>query len=148
MKTVLVFGTFDILHPGHRWFLSQAASRGDRIIAAVSRDRFVLEWKGKSPSSDEKTRRSALIESGLVDDAVLSDPAQGSYDVLERIAPDIICLGHDQSALKDDLEAFLDKREKSEKPDKPEKRPLIVVLRPWKRSLYSSSRLNRRRDDA
>lgn len=142
MKTVLVFGTFDILHPGHRWFLSQAASRGDRIIAVVSRDRFVLEWKGKAPSSDERTRRSAIIESGLVDDAVLSDPAQGSYDVLKRIAPDIICLGHDQSALKDDLEAFLDNQ------DGTGKRPLIIVLEPWKRSLYSSTRLNRRRGDA
>ena len=142
MKTVLVFGTFDILHQGHRWFLSQAASRGDRIIAVVSRDRFVLEWKGKTPSSDERTRRSAIIESGLVDDAVLSDPAQGSYDVLKRIAPDIICLGHDQSALKDDLEAFLDNQ------DETGKRPLIIVLEPWKRSLYSSTRLNRRRGDA
>ena len=142
MKTVLVFGTFDILHPGHRWFLSQAASRGDRIIAVVSRDRFVLEWKGKAPSSDERTRQSAIIESGLVDDAVLSDPAQGSYDVLKRIAPDIICLGHDQSALKDDLEAFLDNQ------DETEKRPLVIVLEPWKRSLYSSTRLNRRRGDA
>ena len=142
MKTVLVFGTFDILHPGHRWFLSQAASRGDRILAVVSRDRFVLEWKGKAPSSDERTRRAAISESGLVDDAVLSDPAQGSYDVLKRIAPDIICLGHDQSALKDDLEAFLDNQ------DETEKRPLVIVLEPWKRSLYSSTRLNRRRGDA
>ena len=138
MKTVLVFGTFDILHRGHRWFLAQAASRGDRLVAVVSRDRFVLEWKGRRPTADEKTRREALMEAGLVDEAVFSDPEVGSYEVLRRAAPDVICLGHDQSALKDDLEAFLDRR------DNMQKRPELVVLKPWKRSRYSSTRLNRR----
>ena len=142
MRTVLVFGTFDILHRGHRWFLAQAASRGEHLIAVVSRDRFVLEWKGRTPAADERTRRDALIESGLVDEAVFADPDEGSYGVLQRAAPDLICLGHDQSALKDDLEAFLDRR------DKTEKRPEVIVLKPWKRSRYSSTRLNRRRRGA
>ncbi|MCK5249408.1 MAG: adenylyltransferase/cytidyltransferase family protein, partial [Spirochaetaceae bacterium] len=38
MKTVLVFGTFDVIHPGHQWFLRNAARHGDRLVAVVSRD--------------------------------------------------------------------------------------------------------------
>ena len=137
MKTVLVFGTFDIIHPGHRWFLRQAASHGDRIVAVVSRDRFVSDWKGSPPVTDENMRRSSLISSGLVDDAVLSDLTIRTYGVLERLVPDIICLGHDQKALKDDLESYLDQRVYEFS------RPTIIVLKPWKRGCYSSSRLNR-----
>ena len=134
MKTVLVFGTFDILHPGHKWFLKKAARHGNRLIAVVSRDKFVQEWKGVRPLLDENARIQALQSSGLVDSAVLSDPAIRTYGVVQDLQPDVICLGHDQISLAEDLRSWLATHSnvKSE----------IQVLKPWRRYRYSSSKRN------
>jgi len=135
MKTVLVFGTFDIIHPGHQWFLRKASSYGDRLLAVVSRDRFVRDWKGKSTVRDELSRIRELEESGLVDRAVLSDPEIRTYRIVEELQPDVICLGHDQSALLDDLRKWLHKTDHRD--------IAIEILPPWHRRKYSSSRRNR-----
>ena len=50
-KRVLVFGTFDLLHQGHRYFLTQARRFGDTLIAVVARDEFVEERKGRTRRS-------------------------------------------------------------------------------------------------
>jgi len=45
MKTVMTFGTFDIVHPGHIHFLQQAKTYGDRLITIVARDMNVQKFK-------------------------------------------------------------------------------------------------------
>ncbi len=135
MKTVLVFGTFDIIHPGHQWFLRNASRLGDRLVAVVSRDSFVREWKGKAAIKDEETRIEALKSSGLVQQAILSDREIRTYGVISVVKPDIICLGHDQKALLEDLEAWIRRTGV--------KSPEIHVLPPWRRKFYSSSIRNR-----
>lgn len=137
IKTVLVFGTFDIIHPGHRWFLRHAGELGERIIAVVARDSFVKELKGKAPVSDQKTRMKTLKESGLVDEVMLADETIGTYGVLKQVKPDIICLGHDQRELKDNLEAYMAKHYREEES------PRIHTLKPWLRWIYNSSLRNK-----
>ena len=46
MKTVITYGTFDLLHYGHLNLLKRASRLGDRLIVGVSTDEFCLE-KGK-----------------------------------------------------------------------------------------------------
>lgn len=103
MKTVLVFGTFDKLHPGHISFLTQARATGDYLIASVARDSFVRAYKNKRPTYDEHSRMAQLLHTGLVDKAVLSDEQTGTYSVVEREHPDVVCFGHDQDALRADF---------------------------------------------
>ena len=134
-KTVLVFGTFDVVHPGHEWFLRKSRQYGDHLVAAVARDIFVREWKGHPPLTDELSRVQALKDSGLVDDARLSDEDIRTYGIVEDVRPDVICLGHDQKALKDDLDRWLDASDTFT--------PAIIVLPPWKRDRYSSTRRNK-----
>lgn len=107
MRTVLVFGTFDVIHPGHRFFLNQARKRGDRLVAAIARDAFVARFKGKRPVHDENERLRHVLDTGLVDEALLSDEEPGTYGVVQRARPDVICLGHDQEALRANLAAWL-----------------------------------------
>jgi len=135
MKTVLVFGTFDDLHPGHRWFLKKAALYGNRLVAVVSRDAFVQDTKGYAPAQNEATRITELKNSGLVDMAVLADKTIRTYGVLRQIKPDVICLGHDQLLLLDDLRLRLAQSNKEA--------PTLYVLPPWKRRKFSSTRRNR-----
>jgi LemA protein len=58
---VLVFGTFDGLHPGHRSVLDAAALRG-MLHVVVARDTNVERIKGRPPLHDEEERRASLIE--------------------------------------------------------------------------------------
>ena len=53
---VMVFGTFDILHPGHLNFFKQAREFGNFLIAVIARDKTVLKIKGRLPKNNEKKR--------------------------------------------------------------------------------------------
>ena len=47
MKKVILFGTFDIFHKGHKNFLEQAQEFGDYLIVVIARDKTVKKIKGK-----------------------------------------------------------------------------------------------------
>ena len=132
MTTVLVFGTFDVIHPGHLSFLRQAKKRGDRLVASIARDAFVERFKGKRPQHNQEQRIRHIKETGLVDDAYLSDEVQGTYSLVDRIRPQVICLGHDQDMLRSDLERYL-----AEHP----REIALVSLDPYKPEIYKSSRI-------
>ena len=50
MKTVMCAGTFDTIHPGHLYFLSEAKKYGDKLIVVVARDETSEKMKGKKPT--------------------------------------------------------------------------------------------------
>ena len=107
------------------------------MIAAVARDAVVERLKRRRPQLDQETRRRALLENRLVDEAVLGDEVPSTYAVLDRWSPDVVCLGHDQHALKADLEAWLLDRGRSD--------VRIEVLEPYRADVYKTSKLNRDR---
>ena len=99
---VMGFGTFDGIHPGHRYFLKQLKRLGDEVYVAVARDRNVKRFKGKNPHSNEKERLEALRETGLAD-RVLMGHAKNFYYWINKFQPDVIGLGYDQKADVEDL---------------------------------------------
>jgi len=44
-KVVMTFGTFDMFHPGHRYYLSEARKYGDILIVVVALDATVERLK-------------------------------------------------------------------------------------------------------
>jgi cytidyltransferase-like protein len=107
VRTALVFGTFDALHSGHIFFLKQAKKRAERLVVSLSRDDFVRSVKGRRPEHTENERASRLRECGLADEVYLSDPVPGSYELLLKTRPDLICLGYDQDLLRKSLRDWL-----------------------------------------
>lgn len=102
MKTVMVFGTFDIVHPGHRSLFKQAKRYGDRLIAVVARDATVQIVKGKRPLHSEAVRRAEVAAEPDVDLAVLGDVVD-RMKIIRTHRPDVICLGYDQHTFVDEL---------------------------------------------
>ena len=98
-KTVLVFGTFDGLHPGHIFFLESARKLGDRLVVVVARDEVVVRLKHKTPEYNESVRADKVACLSCADDVILGDSDDESWDVVRRIQPDIIATGHDQEEL-------------------------------------------------
>jgi len=95
MKRVLVFGTFDVIHKGHEYFLKQAKRYGNFLVAVVTRDINVKRQKGYIPVNSEKVRLRNIKKLKLVDKTLLGEK-KISYKLIEKLKPDVICIGYDQ----------------------------------------------------
>lgn len=131
-KKILVFGTFDIFHKGHESFLRQARKYGRNLIAVVARDKTVWKVKGRLPKNGEKARLEKIKKSGLADKVILGN-LRNKYAVIEKIKPDVICLGYDQMAFVDNLADFLF--------EKGMKNVKIKRLESYKPDIFKSSKL-------
>ena len=94
MKKILVGGTFNLVHPGHLYFLEKARELGDFLVVVIANDKTVLREKGFLLMPAEA--RKAVLESlRIVDKAVIGDE-RDFLKVVRREKPDIIALGYDQ----------------------------------------------------
>lgn len=91
---MLLFGTFDGLHPGHRFVLDEARKRGD-VTAVVGRDATVARLKGRASVAGEAERMRVLGEAYPDITVVLGDPRDFLAPV-RAVRPDLIVLGYDQ----------------------------------------------------
>lgn len=97
MKKIMIFGTFDMIHPGHEDFFRQARALSDKpyLIVSVARDAAAEQHRGFAPRYSECERCNQIAEHSLVDKAVLGNE-EGYVEHIVREAPDIIALGYDQ----------------------------------------------------
>lgn len=102
-KVVLASGTFDLLHLGHVKYLEEAKKAGGKnakLMVIVARDKTVEKRKGTKPVMPEEHRR-ALVESlKVVDDAILGYEDFDIGMVIEKLKPDIVAVGYDQSGIE------------------------------------------------
>lgn len=103
MEKVMVFGAFDILHPGHVNFFEQAKKFGDHLTVVVARDTTINQVKKHTPQNSQDNRLSAIQSQPSVDQAVLGYE-DDKYRIIREIEPDVICLGYDQVAFTELLE--------------------------------------------
>lgn len=131
LNKVLLFGTFDLLHPGHQNLFEQARPFGDYLITVIARDATVKKLKKRWPKYNEKQRQKNLMATGWVDKVILG--SQGDkYQIIKKIKPDIICLGYDQKFFVTDLKQKIKDFGLNTK---------IVQLMAFKPKLYKSSNL-------
>lgn len=95
LKVGFTNGCFDILHPGHVTYLTQARGWCDRLIVALNSDASVRALKGESrPVNDLEGR--ALVLAGLASvDRVTSFDAPTPIALIEAIRPDVLIKGAD-----------------------------------------------------
>jgi len=112
-KIVLASGTFDLLHLGHVKYLEEAKKAGGKnakLVVIVARDRTVEKRKGRKPVMPEDHRR-ALVESlKVVDEALLGYEDFDIGNVIEKIKPDIIAVGHDQDNIENQVRKAVAKK--------------------------------------
>ena len=106
MKKAMVFGTFDILHPGHRFLFKEAKKHGDSLVVVVALDSTVEKLKHKQPKHNQQYRLLQVAADTLVDKARLGYP-DDFYKVIEEEQPDVICLGYDHPITEKDLKQKL-----------------------------------------
>ena len=102
---VMIFGTFDIFHPGHRNFIEQAQREGKELIVVVARDSTVLRFK-PSLKNFEQDRLKTLQKEFPALHILLGDE-DDPMAVVKKFRPEIICLGYDQIGFSKEMaEAF------------------------------------------
>jgi len=134
-ERVLVFGTFDNLHEGHINFLKQAESLG-QLTVVVAPESAVFALKGRNPHLFLKERLQGISALNNGYRAIAGDEKQGSWDVLDKVKPNIIALGYDQDILKEEIDLELKKRNLSDSIS-------VITLKPYKGDELHSRWLNR-----
>lgn len=131
MKTVMVFGTFDILHLGHISLFQQAKKYGEKLIVVVAQDARVKELKKRAPIHTAKERKALLDHIDLIDKVILGSKTD-VYNVVKKYKPDVIALGYDQVWFVDTLEEKIQEFGLQTK---------IVRLRAFKEYKYKGSKI-------
>ncbi|MEM0128546.1 MAG: adenylyltransferase/cytidyltransferase family protein [Thermoplasmata archaeon] len=94
MVRVMATGVFDLLHPGHLYFLEEARKLGDELVVVVARDQTARRLKHE-PYVPEHLRRRMVEALKPVDRAVLGSTTD-IYQTVVELRPDILALGFDQ----------------------------------------------------
>jgi FAD synthetase len=94
MVRVMATGVFDLLHPGHIHYLTEAKKLGDELVVVVARDGTAERFKHR-PITSEDHRVQMVAALKPVDRAVLGRTGE-IYDILTDLRPDVIALGYDQ----------------------------------------------------
>ncbi len=134
MKKVMIFGTFDGLHDGHRALFAQAVEHGDWVIVVVARDETVKKVKGKTPKYDECDRIAQLLQIDVLDDIIMGSLNKDKCDVIRTSKPDVVMIGYDQQYFIDELYELADEDDQDF---------VIVRAKAYEPDVYKSSLLNR-----
>ena len=133
MTTVMVFGTFDGIHEGHRAMIQEARQHGSRLIAVVPQDHIVERFKGRLPEASFDKRFEGIQAEEGVDRAVIGDADHGTWHVIHHHQPDVIAVGYDQDDMYRELIRLRNTFPKN---------PKIVILHSFEPHKYKSSIVN------
>ncbi len=100
---VLVFGVFDMLHPGHIYFIEQSQKIGGILYICLANDEYVKDIKNKIPYNNFDQRKKMILNSFPKVIVLQGDSKIGQWSVFKNLIPDFIVVGYDQFALKDAL---------------------------------------------
>lgn len=94
MKTIVATGVFEVIHPGHIMYLTEARKLGDRLVVVVACNETAKKNK-RHPVVPAKQRAEVVSALKPVDDVVVGTHAD-VYKTIEGIRPDVLALGFDQ----------------------------------------------------
>ncbi|MFH1071921.1 MAG: adenylyltransferase/cytidyltransferase family protein [Nanoarchaeota archaeon] len=130
-KTVMVFGSFDVLHPGHLNLFRQAKKLGGELIVVIARDTTIEQIKKKKPVFPEKTRKQNLLSS-LYSSRVVLGNKKNKHQVILQYKPDVIALGYDQTHFVQGLRELIQQNKLH---------TTIIRLKPYRKDIYKSTKL-------
>ncbi|WP_251197522.1 Gfo/Idh/MocA family oxidoreductase [Anaerotardibacter muris] len=108
MKSVITYGTFDLLHYGHVRLLERAKALGDRLIVGVTSDSYDKE-RGKLNVHDSLARRmEAVRATGLADEVIVEEYEGQKIHDIRKYDIDIFAIGSDWVGKFDYLNEYCD----------------------------------------
>lgn len=105
MRTVITYGTFDLLHVGHIRILRRLRALGDRLVVGVSTDEF-NGIKGKRSVFPFAHRVEILEACRYVDDVFAEENWDQKPSDIKRYKASIFAMGSDWTDKFDDLRSY------------------------------------------
>ena len=102
-RTVITFGTFDVLHVGHVRVLNRAAALGDRLVVGVSSDRLNFSKKGRNPVFTEEERVEIVANLKVVDAVFIEESLEQKRDYVLEHGAQVLVMGDDWAGKFDHL---------------------------------------------
>jgi D-beta-D-heptose 7-phosphate kinase/D-beta-D-heptose 1-phosphate adenosyltransferase len=94
-RIVLTNGCFDILHPGHVSYLSEAATLGDVLIVAVNSDASVSRLKGDDRPVNNLDARMSVLAGLRSVSYVVPFSEDTPARLIDAVTPDVLVKGGD-----------------------------------------------------
>ena len=108
MKKVITYGTFDLLHYGHRRLLERAKELGDYLIVGVTSDDYDKE-RGKINVQQSLSERIAAVrETGLANKIIVEEYEGQKIDDIKKYKVDVFTVGSDWVGKFDYLNSYCD----------------------------------------
>jgi glycerol-3-phosphate cytidylyltransferase len=107
-KTVITFGTFDVLHVGHVRVLNRAAEFGDRLVVGVSSDALNFSKKGRNPVFSQAERLEIVANVKSVDQVFVEESLEQKREYVQQYAADVLVMGDDWAGKFDFLRDVCD----------------------------------------
>ena len=100
MRTIITFGTFDLLHIGHINILKRAKAEGTRLVVGIPSDYLVSVKKGKKPIINQDNRLEIIQSLACVDECFLQehnieDDREAQRGYIKKYHADALVMGHD-----------------------------------------------------
>lgn len=106
MVKVITYGTYDLLHYGHKRLLERAKALGDYLIVGVTSDDYD-RTRGKINASQSLIERiEAVKELGIADEIIVEEYEGQKIDDIRRLGVDIFTVGSDWEGKFDYLRAY------------------------------------------
>lgn len=106
MVKVITYGTYDLLHYGHRKLLERARALGDYLIVGVTSDDYD-KTRGKINNRQSLIERiSAVKATGLADEVIVEEYEGQKIDDIKRYNVDIFTVGSDWEGKFDYLREY------------------------------------------
>ncbi len=96
MTKVMCFGSFDIVHEGHKFYLREAKKLGNELVVVVARDETITAVKKKKPYYNERQRLQHVKDLNIADKVILGNPGDKLQVVIDE-KPDVLAFGYDQT---------------------------------------------------
>lgn len=94
-RVVFTNGCFDLLHPGHVRYLTEARSLGDVLVVGLNGDRSVRALKGEGrPILNQEERSEVIAALEAVDFVVVFDE-ETPKELVAELLPDVLVKGGD-----------------------------------------------------
>lgn len=106
MKTVITYGTYDLLHQGHINLLKRAKELGDYLIVGVTNDSFDRDRGKLNVRNNVLERVEAVKATGYADKIILEDYVGQKIDDIQRYDVDIFAIGSDWEGKFDYLKEY------------------------------------------
>jgi len=106
MRTVITYGTFDLLHWGHIRLLERAKALGDQLIVGVTSDQFDRARGKVNVRQSTLERVDAVRATGIADHVVIEEYEGQKIEDIKRFNVDVFTVGSDWVGKFDYLQEY------------------------------------------